>query len=134
MTPHTDTIFYDGGCGLCHRGVRFVMQRDRQGKAFRFAPLQGETFARNKPLDHVPASMVVQTRDGRVLLRSSAWVYVLRRLGGRWGWIGAMLGVIPRRLRDAAYDLVARIRHRVFHAPASVCGILSPDQRTRFDP
>ena len=134
MAPQTDTIFFDGGCGLCHRGVRFVMRRDAEGKAFRFAPLQGETFARARPLDDLPETMVVQTSDGRFLLRSSAWVYILRRLGGRWKWIGGMLGLVPRPIRDTAYDLVARIRHRLFHAPDDVCGILPPDQRTRFDP
>jgi predicted DCC family thiol-disulfide oxidoreductase YuxK len=136
MVPRaqTDTIFYDGECGLCSRSVRFVMRRDSGGKAFRFAPLQGETFARTKPQNAMPETMVVKTSDGQFLLRSSAWVHILRRLGGGWSWIGAMLGLIPRPIRDGVYDLVARTRHRLFPAPVGVCEILSADQRTRFDP
>ena len=26
--PAPERIFYDGSCGLCHRGVRFVVARD----------------------------------------------------------------------------------------------------------
>ena len=36
-----ETIFYDGGCGLCHRFVRFVIKRDPDGTLFRYAPLEG---------------------------------------------------------------------------------------------
>ena len=35
----TALILYDGVCGLCNRGVRFVLKRDRKG-VFRFASLQ----------------------------------------------------------------------------------------------
>ena len=38
-----EMIFYDGHCGLCHRFVKFVLKRDRQGR-FHFAPLQSPRF------------------------------------------------------------------------------------------
>ncbi len=88
VAAETDTIFYDGNCGLCHRGVRFVMKRDADRKAFRFAPLQGTTFAAKvspERLAELPDTMMVQTRDGRMLLRSSAWAYILQRLGDAGG-------------------------------------------------
>src|SRR5437879_3847393 len=40
----TETIFYDGHCGLCHWAVRFVLAKDRNGDAFRFAPLDSDAF------------------------------------------------------------------------------------------
>ena len=39
--PSSAVIFYDGVCGLCNRGVQFVLRRDREG-AFRFATLQSD--------------------------------------------------------------------------------------------
>jgi len=129
----TDTIFYDGDCGLCHRGVRFVMNRDADGKAFRFAPLSGKTFSALS-LAALPDTMVVQTRDGRVLLQSSAWAYILQRLGGGWRLVAAVLRVIPRPIRDAVYAWVARVRHRLFSRPAETCPVASPLERARFDP
>ena len=29
MGDARDTVYYDGGCALCHRSVRFLVARDR---------------------------------------------------------------------------------------------------------
>jgi predicted DCC family thiol-disulfide oxidoreductase YuxK len=78
--------------------------------------------------------MVVQTRDGSLLMRSDAWVHILRRLGGGWKVIAALTVVIPRPLRDVFYDFIARIRYRVFGRRDDLCPILPPSLRARFDP
>src|SRR3954447_10402285 len=97
VLAETDRIFYDGDCGLCDRGIRFVLNRDLGGKAFRFAPLQGDTFRKSLPsalIPVLPDSMLVQTRDGRLLMKSEAWVHILHRLGGGWRLISSLLRVI----------------------------------------
>jgi predicted DCC family thiol-disulfide oxidoreductase YuxK len=132
-----ELLFYDGHCGLCHRAVKFVLQHDRTGSALRFAPLQGETFASRVPAEQrvgLPDSMVVQTLDGSLLVRSDAWVHILQRLGGGWKFLGTVVGMIPRPLRDAAYDFIARIRFRVFGRRDDLCPIVPPALRARFDP
>lgn len=133
----TETVFYDGDCGLCHRTVRFILSADREGSAFRFAPLGGETFRARIPAEarpDLPDSLVLLTEEGRLLVRSDAAVHVLRRLGGLWSVVGALLRALPRRFRDGAYDLVARIRPRLFARPQAACPIASPELRARFDP
>jgi predicted DCC family thiol-disulfide oxidoreductase YuxK len=135
METGTDRIFYDGNCGLCDRGVQFVVRRDRSGTAFRFAPLQGETF-RNS-ISHrgsAPLStMIVQTHDGRLLDRSTAWIHILGRLDGFWRIAAWVLRFIPRPIRDAVYSWVAAMRHRMVARPARACALLSPAERARFD-
>ncbi|MBV9222449.1 MAG: DUF393 domain-containing protein, partial [Acidobacteriaceae bacterium] len=101
------------------------------------APLGGETFQARIPIlqrTGLPDSMVVQTRDGSLLMRSNAWVHVLRRLGGRWKLVGSFLNVIPRPLRDFVYRAVARTRYRIFGRREEVCPLVPPDLRARFDP
>lgn len=137
LTQQREIVFYDGHCGLCHRGVKFVLKHDRSGTAFRFAPLQGETFQARVPVDqraNLPKSIVVQTRDGSLLMRSNAWIHILRRLGGGWKVMAAFMAVVPRPLRDVVYDFVARIRYRVFGRRDDLCPDVSPDLRARFDP
>ena len=132
-----EIIFYDGHCGLCHRAVQFVLRQDRSGAAFRFAPLQGETFQGIVPVDRregMADSMAVETRDGLLLLRSDAWVHILRRLGGGWRIVAALVGVIPRPLRDGFYNWVARIRYRAFARREELCPIVPAELRERFDP
>jgi len=136
-TEHTEILFYDGHCGLCHRGVKFVLKHDRLGTAFRLAPLQGETFQATVPVGRragLPDSMVVQTHDGSLLLRSDAWVHIVRRLGGRWKALAALVAAVPRPLRDLAYDFIARIRYRLFGRRDDLCPDLPPHLRARFDP
>jgi predicted DCC family thiol-disulfide oxidoreductase YuxK len=137
VAPEPEYIFYDGHCGLCHRAVRFVLKHDGAGNAFRFAPLQGHTFQLRVPSKQIPGlpdSFVVLTQEGKLLMRSDASVYVMRRLGGGWKILANILGVIPRGLRDAVYDFVARIRYRVFGRQDDLCPIVPSNLRARFDP
>jgi len=135
--PEAEYLFYDGHCGLCHRSVKFVLRHDRSGQAFRFAPLQGETFLARVAAERragLPDSVVVLTRDGELLVRSAAFLHIFRRLRGGWGTLAAVLGVIPRGLRDFLYDFIARIRYRVFGTREDLCPIVPAELRERFDP
>jgi predicted DCC family thiol-disulfide oxidoreductase YuxK len=132
-----DFLFYDGHCALCHGAVKFVLKRDRSGNAFRFAPLEGTTFrSRIAPQKRagLPDSIVVLTSEGTLLVRSAAFLHILRRLGGVWRFWAGLLAVIPRPLRDWAYDSIARIRYRVFGTRADWCPVIGPELRRRFDP
>ena len=113
----------------------FVLRRDRSG-ALRFAPLAG-AYARGVAARH-PAlagadsmAWVEAARAGvpeRVFVRSAAALKVARYLGGAWN-ITLMAWLVPRPLRDAAYDLVARHRHRLARA---ACVMPTPETRERF--
>jgi predicted DCC family thiol-disulfide oxidoreductase YuxK len=132
-----ELLFYDGHCGLCHHAVKFVLRHDRAGEKFLFAPLQGTTFAEKVPVEErstLPDSVVVLASDGRLLVRSEAFVHICKRIGGGWGGLGACLAVVPRPLRDAVYDLVARTRFRIFGRRDDVCPVVPPDLRSRFLP
>jgi predicted DCC family thiol-disulfide oxidoreductase YuxK len=131
-----DHVFYDGDCGFCHGGVRFLAARDRS-HAFRFAPLFGPTFERLVPeaaRAGLPDSFVVRTGDGRVLVRSEAALHCLRRLGAGWRALAGLAALLPRRLREAAYAGFARNRRRWFARPEEACPVPPGSLRARFDP
>jgi predicted DCC family thiol-disulfide oxidoreductase YuxK len=122
---------------LCHRAVKFVLKHDRSGRAFRFAPLQGATFQSRVPAADradLPDSVVVLTADGSLLVRSDAFVHILRRLGGGWRIPAGVLAVVPRPLRDVVYNFIARTRYSVFGKRDDLCPIVPADLRARFDP
>lgn len=136
MPSDVATIFYDGDCGLCHRAVRFVLARDRDGRAFRFAPLGGETFRTLVPAAtraQLPDSIVLREPDGTLRVRTAALRAIGRRLGGVWRIAAAVAGVVPPALLDAGYDGLARVRHRLFAKPPAACPVLPPALRARFD-
>jgi predicted DCC family thiol-disulfide oxidoreductase YuxK len=136
MAPLPERIFYDGDCALCHGAVTFLVRRDRRGDLFRFAPLGGDAFhAELSPAEQasLPDSLVLRGADGRLLLRSDAVLHAFARLGQPWRAFAALSRIVPRPLRDAVYDLVARLRRRFLAPPAGTCPILPPDLRRRFD-
>jgi predicted DCC family thiol-disulfide oxidoreductase YuxK len=130
----TETLFYDGGCGLCHRAVRFLLAEDRTaGGSFRFAPLGGPTFQATiaAPAD-LPDSLVLLTDDGRILTQSRAALHIGHRLGGLWRVLAGLVGLLPIPLLDRAYDAVAHVRHRLFARPAEACPIAPRELRSRL--
>ena len=131
------TVFYDGHCGLCHCLVRFLIERDPTGEKFDFAPLQGEYCAAaitQSDRQRLPDSLVVRTDEGRLLVKSAAVLYVLKRIGGAWRAIGIVLGILPTSLTDLGYDGVARMRRRLFSTPANTCPLVPANLQKRFRP
>jgi predicted DCC family thiol-disulfide oxidoreductase YuxK len=134
-SPASDLLFYDGHCGLCHRAVRFVLAEDRDGTAFRFAPLNSDTFLAalsEATRANLPDSFIVLTAGGAVLTRSAAVRYVLQRLGGLWRVLGSLAGLVPAWVLDSVYDGVARVRLRLFARPADACPLVPKHLRERF--
>lgn len=131
----TDTLFYDGGCGLCHTSVRFILAEDRSGSAFTFAPIGGAAWHEAFPDERAAPTqtLVVRTARGETLSRSTGALYIARRLGGFWRVFGTLGIAIPRPLRDGTYNLIARVRHRLFRAPSEACPLVPPEMRARFD-
>ena len=129
-------LLYDGACGLCDATVRFVVGRDRR-RTLRFAPLDG-TFAAGVHAEHPELAGVDSVvwydpsapEAGRVATHSEAMLRVARYLGGGWRALG-LLRPVPRAVRDAAYRLVARHRHRIFRAPES-CLVPPRGEEERF--
>jgi len=72
--------------------------------------------------------------EGVLLARSEAMLHILRRLGGGWRFSAGLLAAIPRPVRDAVYDFIARIRYRIFGRHDDMCPVTPPELRARFDP
>jgi predicted DCC family thiol-disulfide oxidoreductase YuxK len=132
-------VFYDGVCGLCNRGVQFILKRDRR-EVFRFAPLQGPLAHRilrahgidPSDLDSIYVAVNCdQSSKERLLARSDAVVFVLRALGGIWRVGAWFLRWLPRRVRDRGYNVIARNRYRIF-GQYETCPIPSESVRARF--
>jgi predicted DCC family thiol-disulfide oxidoreductase YuxK len=128
------TVFYDGECGLCHRTVSFVLAEDGAGR-IRLAPIQSPAyqaaFAGAPPVGF-GQSIVWRSPDGRIAIRSDAVVHILSCLGGIWTALAVALWMVPRPLRDWAYDLVGRNRKSFFAAPPALCPVIPATLRDRF--
>ena len=125
-------VYFDGTCGLCNGFVDRLLRWDRRG-TLRYSPLQGETAAaRLGPQSPADPSTIVFADGDLVSLRSTAVLRILRRLGGGWR-LAAVLVLVPRPIRDAVYDWIARHRHAWFGKRAA-CRIPTPEERRWFLP
>jgi predicted DCC family thiol-disulfide oxidoreductase YuxK len=132
-------LLYDGTCGFCAESVQFVLRHDRRG-LLRFAALDSAygrgVLGRHPELRGFDSVLFVEPAlngaPEKVAAHSSAALRVAEYLGGRWGLL-RVARVVPSPIRDAAYRLVARHRHRLSaHGPQ--CLVPSAQDRARFLP
>lgn len=127
-------LLYDGTCGFCASSVQWILRHDRRGTLC-FAPLQGETarpiLAGHPELAEVDS--IVWAEGGTVAVRSAAALAVARYLGGGWSVVARLAALVPRSLRDWAYDLIARHRHKLT-ANGPECLVPTAEERKRFLP
>jgi predicted DCC family thiol-disulfide oxidoreductase YuxK len=121
---------FDGHCVLCSTGVAFIMKHDRHRRV-RFLPAQTDLGSRiyrrlDKPLDD---SYILIDPAG-VHMKTDGWFRVVETLGGGWR-LWTIFRLIPRSIRDWAYDILARNRYRWF-GKSDQCAVLTPEQRDRL--
>lgn len=121
-------VFYDGSCGLCHNFIRFTLSENIHTTSFVFMPLQGKAFqelVKREDIKSLPDSIVVYDPDSKILFyKSKAIIRVLENLGGLWRCIAYILKLIPLRISNVGYDMIARIRHKLFRKPDAICSVL----------
>lgn len=113
-------VFYDGECGLCQRSVSLMARIDSK-KELIFAPLNGETYKQFFK-DSSDLKTVVFYNRKQIYLKSEAIIEVCKSLGGIKK-LAVLLRILPLKLRDKIYDLIADQRKKVS------CVILPIDER-----
>ncbi len=125
-------VLFDGVCNLCNGSVQFLLRRDRR-RRFRFAALQsaaGQALLEEYGLPTQILPTIVVLEGGQARVRSDAALHLARRLPWPWPAL-AVFRILPRPLRDALYDFVARHRYRWFGRTES-CMLPTPDVADRF--
>ncbi|MCP3474647.1 thiol-disulfide oxidoreductase DCC family protein [Bradyrhizobium sp. CCGUVB1N3] len=128
--PDDDVILFDGVCIFCSRWIRFVATRDT-ARRFRFTPIQSEygtKLAETFGIDPDDPDTNAVVHGGEVFMKSDAALTVLSQLPG-WSWVRVLFAV-PKPLRNAVYNLVARNRYRIF-GKYDACFVPGADLRAR---
>ena len=125
-------VVFDGVCNLCNATVDFILRHDRRG-LFVFASNgseAGRTLLERHGVDPDRVESVYLVEEGRISSKSTAVLRIAWELGFPWS-LATVFRVVPRPLRDVAYDLVARSRYRVF-GRRETCRLPQPEERERF--
>ncbi|MDT8436440.1 MAG: DCC1-like thiol-disulfide oxidoreductase family protein [Gemmatimonadota bacterium] len=131
--PRGGTVLFDGDCRLCHAAARWIARRDPHGR-FRLAFLDsaaGRAALSGAAVNRTAAAdSVVLVRGGRAWTESGAALRIAAGLRPPWPLLAVLL-LVPRPLRDAAYRFVARRRRRWF-GEADRCAPLDPEVAARL--
>lgn len=125
-------ILFDGVCNLCSSSVQFIIKRDTK-LVFKFASLQsdfGQHQLEKFNLDKNSLYSLILIKDGKAYQRSDAALLIARELRGGWSIFYSFI-IVPRIIRDLAYNLVAQNRYRFF-GKKDACWLPTPELRSRF--
>lgn len=125
-------VLFDGVCNLCNRSVMFIIRHDPDA-VFRFAALQSDAGRQalsmlNQAQENV--SSIVLLQGQKVFTHSTAALSIARQLKGPIKFAYAFI-IIPRFIRDAVYNWIARNRYRWF-GKKDQCMVPGPDLLRRF--
>lgn len=123
-------VLFDGVCNFCVGSVQFMINRD-PNRRLRYASLQSEEGAAIAA-EHGFESMVtlMLLEDRKLYSRSGAALRIAGKLRFPW-WLCNVLLVVPRVIRDGAYNIIARNRYKWF-GRKDQCMIPSPEIRELF--
>ncbi len=125
-------VYFDGVCGLCNFFVDFLIRKDKHNRLL-FAPLQGETAAKNLGINpNQEFTTVVFSENGKLYYKSSAGIRILSVVGGIWKLMRIFL-LVPPFLRDFVYDRIANNRYHLF-GKKDACRMPSKEERMKFLP
>lgn len=125
-------VFFDGVCGLCDRFVDFSLAEDRE-QVLRFSPLQGSTAKQfEEKIRATNSDSVILIDDTGTYDRSDAVLHICAQLGNIWR-LAIVFFIVPRPIRDWAYDLVAKNRYDIF-GKRETCRLPTPEERGRILP
>lgn len=125
-------LIFDGHCILCSRFAQFILRHDRRGQ-FRLMAAQsplGQAIFRHLGLDPVQFETNVLLDQGRARFKADGTLRVAVLLGFPWSML-AGLRVLPLRLLDGLYDMIARNRLKWFGVQAT-CYMPDPRYADRF--
>ncbi len=132
--PHP-VVLFDGDCSFCNATVRWSVGRDPRAR-LRFAPLRSAAARRavaqadpRADFDALPDAIVLVDRGG-VHTASTAVLRMARHLRFPYPVLTLAL-IVPRPVRDAAYRVFARNRHRWFGRDDE-CPLPPPGFASRF--
>ncbi len=125
-------LLFDGVCNLCNGAVQFVIKHGSKNN-LRFAALQseiGQQILAHFDLPKEDIFSVILVENEKIYLRSNAALRMYKNMGGIWSLMYFFI-IVPRLIRDAVYNFIAKNRYKWFGEKES-CMIPTPELKSRF--
>tara|TARA_B100000963_G_scaffold297131_1_gene268515 strand:- start:63514 stop:63906 length:393 start_codon:yes stop_codon:yes gene_type:complete len=122
-------IFYDAYCALCDKSITWILENDNENE-FQFCHFKSD-FAKSSLKNNFKTDSVsILTVKGEVISKSDATIFILYTLK-KYRSFYIILKIIPKKLRDFFYDVVAKNRYQWF-GKFDYCKVPSPKWKEKF--
>jgi predicted DCC family thiol-disulfide oxidoreductase YuxK len=126
-------VLFDGECVMCSAGAQALIRADPNAQ-FKLGTTQSQEGKRllawHGLSTNAPDTFVL-SEGPHLYVRSTAYVRILWRLSLPLKLLAAILWLVPRPVRDMAYNWVARNRFRLFGKQLS-CAVLIPENHAHL--
>lgn len=125
-------VLFDGVCNLCNGAINFLIAHDPQGH-FKMAALQSEIGSKlleQYKIDPQYTDSIILIENNKAYVKSTAALQIVRKFNGAWPLLYGFI-ILPRFIRDAVYDFIAKNRYEWFGRKDS-CMIPTPALKSRF--
>lgn len=107
-------VFIDGECMICSFAADVIMSLDCY-KKIKIAALQGESAKSCLPEGKInDLNTVIYFREGKLYEKSDAALFILKDINPYLRPIAQVFLIIPKKIRDFIYDVIAKNRFRFF--------------------
>ena len=114
------TLILDGDCGLCNKAAMFLKPRLSKNKKIIFLTnesKEGEEIIKKLSSKKREADTVYFIRNGKSHIRSAAAIRCLLFMKWHYRVLYPFCWIIPSPIRDLAYSIISKNRHRIFTEP-----------------
>ncbi len=110
-------IVYDSACRLCRRAAAFFRSQYKGGRCEIISrdSEAGRAILHKEAKGASAPDAIVFVEDQKTYTGSSAIIRIMRQ-APRLRLLAGIIALVPERVRDVCYDLVAKNRHRWFGA------------------
>jgi predicted DCC family thiol-disulfide oxidoreductase YuxK len=108
-------VLFDGFCNYCSRKINFMAKHDT-GDHFLFSASQtdaGKKLLKTFSIEDIANESVILIEKENIYIKSTAALRIYRHLNGLLPVLYIFI-IIPRFIRDAVYDVIARNRYKWF--------------------
>jgi predicted DCC family thiol-disulfide oxidoreductase YuxK len=133
LSENKKIILFDGVCNLCNSSVQFIIKKDKKD-IFRFVALQSdlgqEIINRIGIANQKMDTIILYEPKIAYYYKSSAVLEIAKTLGGMYRCV-SIFKMIPKDLRDAIYDYIAKNRYK-WYGKQDYCMIPTSELNAKF--
>lgn len=125
-------VYYDGHCSLCHSFVKHIINVDNQNKVY-FKNIEETDFMLDEKYVTNNKIKSILVKDGdKILTKTRAVLYIYDTCGGVFKLLSFFIKLLPLRLTDMIYDIVADNRYKIFGKKDLTCPVVNEDIAYKF--